>query len=163
MYFPLNSSLHFIGKASTNTCMSQMKYMWMQKLLESAWVSVFLDPRINGVDLPEYLKQETHIVLQYGHQMPIPIRDLLVNEAGIFATLTFHQAPFETFVPWDAVFAITDGDERMQVWPRDIPPDLELLLHPTSSQPKPEKVKAPPPEAQTTNTKARPTYLKLVD
>jgi hypothetical protein len=96
----------------------------MIHLMEDAWVLVHLDPRKKGVELPPHLQKDKRLILQYGYNMPMPIYDLVVDERGISATLSFQRVAHATFVPWSAVFGMTDGDKRVYVWEADIPPDL---------------------------------------
>lgn len=124
----------------------------MLTLLKDAWVYVHLDPRREGVALPEHLRRERNIVLQYGYNMPIPIADFVVDDRGIGAQLSFQRVSHATFVPWAAVFAITDGNKRAMVWEGDVPADLNLGEPPPQQQPKrpaltsvPLDGEAPPP------------------
>lgn len=129
----------------------------MLHLLETAWVYVHLDPRCDGVVVPEYFRTQPRLVLQYGFNMPVPIQDLKVDERGISATLSFRQTPQATFIPWAAVFALSDGDKRGMVWEEDVPKDLNLEA---------EEAPPPPPPAPTPakpGKKPRPSHLKLVD
>jgi hypothetical protein len=56
--------------------------------------------------------------------MPVPIRDLRVDETGVFGTLSFNRAPFTCMVPWHAVFALVGDDGRGMVWPDSMPPEI---------------------------------------
>ena len=77
-----------------------------------------------GVRLPE-TKKNVCVIFEYGWNMPTPIPDLLPNVHGIFATLLFSGSKFQTFVPWDAVFAIADKNTGNGiVWPSEMPPGL---------------------------------------
>ena len=102
------------------------KQQLMIHMLEDAWVYVHLDPRRDGVILPDHLRLEKRLVLQYGYNMPVPIDNFNVDERGISATLSFRRVPCATFIPWAAVFAVTDGDKRTWVWQEDMPADLNL-------------------------------------
>ena len=123
----------------------------MLELLKEAWVYVHIDPRRDGVLLPDFLREQPRVVLQYGYNMPVPIRDLTVDERGISATLSFRRVTHSTFIPWAAVFAMTDGEQRGMVWQEDLPPDLQLAEAPESSETaeakKPSAVSAPTPIA----------------
>lgn len=95
-------------------------------LLESGVnVYVNLDPRRAGVQLPDRLRHEPRVVLVYGKNLPTPIPDMQVTEAGIRGTLSFDATPHMTFVPWSAVFAIVTEDERGMLWKQDVPADLK--------------------------------------
>jgi hypothetical protein len=105
--------------------MTPDKLTVMLELLKEAWVYVHLDPRRDGVLLPDFLREQPRVVLQYGYNMPVPIYDLAVDERGISATLSFRRVSHATLIPWSAVFAMTDGEQRGFIWQEDIPTDLE--------------------------------------
>lgn len=138
------------------------KHLVLLELLKEAWVYVHLDPRRDGVALPEFLRDQPRLVLQYGYNMPVPMHDLTVDEKGISATLSFRRVPHATFIPWSAVFAMTDGEKHGMVWPADVPPDLKL----DAPEEAPRKAESsPPPTAPAAKPakKPRPSHLKLVD
>src|SRR5262245_60070782 len=112
------------------------KREFLLKMMEDACVLVHPDPRRGGVHLPEYLRQHAHLILQYGYNMPVAIADLKGDEGGIGATLSFQRTAHATFVPWSAVFAVADGDQRGYVWEADVPPDLSTAA-PEAAPPKP--------------------------
>src|ERR1039457_2767984 len=76
-------------------------------LLRAGWASLHLDARCPGVVVPAPFSSQAHLVLQYGRNMPIPITDLEVNEAGVSATLSFSRVYHRTYIPWHAVYAVT--------------------------------------------------------
>lgn len=158
----------------------------MLELLKEAWVYVHLDPRRDGVLLPDFLREEPRVVLQYGYNMPVPIHDLTVDERGIGATLSFRRVPQATFIPWSAVFALTDGEKHGMVWEEDIPQELlQEAAAPAKPGPAPVAAPAPAPTrpasisalpstapakpassqspAQPAGKRPRPSHLKLVD
>src|SRR5256885_8262358 len=81
-------------------------------LLHEGWTSLHLDARRPGVIVPSHLKGEAHLVLQYGHDLPIPIPDLTIDELGVSATLSFARTPHFTAVPWSAVYVVASDDGR---------------------------------------------------
>ena len=93
-------------------------------LLESADVFVHLDPRGEDVRVPKWFKNQPHLVLQIGLNMPVPIKDLEVTEDAVSCTLSFNRSPFFCFIPWRAVYALVGSDNRAMVWPEDIPPEV---------------------------------------
>lgn len=93
-------------------------------LLMQGAVFVHLDPRAGDVFVPEWLKRQPQLVLQIGLSMPVPIRDLRVDDAGVFGTLSFNRSPFTCMVPWHAVFALVGDDGRGMVWPDSMPPEI---------------------------------------
>ena len=80
---------------------------------------------------PPHLRAEAHLVLQYGHDLPIPIPDLEVDEHGVRATLSFSRNPQLTFVPWSAVYVVTCNDGRGVLYHEDVPEDVSIVAtHP---------------------------------
>ena len=126
----------------------------MLALLERSEARVHLDARRPGVKLPDRLLGDGHVRLDYGYGLTPPIPDLEIGEEGIRATLSFNRVPFDTFVPWTAVYLVADYDGNGAVWQEDIPPDLLEGMAPADPPtPQPE-----PPKPQ----KGRPNHLKLV-
>ncbi len=124
-------------------------------LLGKGAVLVHLDARRSDVAVPERLRGESKLVLRLGHGLSPPIPDLLVDDRGISATLTFGGAPFRCVMPWAAIYAaVADGEQRGMVWPDDIPDDL---LTGGPGEAAPEVADQPPPRSK------RPSHLKLVD
>lgn len=93
-------------------------------LLTQGAAFVHLDPRAVDVVVPDWLKRQPQLVLQIGLNMPVPIRDLRVDDAGVFGTLSFNRAPFTCMVPWHAVFALVGDDGRGMVWPDSMPAEI---------------------------------------
>jgi stringent starvation protein B len=95
--------------------------------LRGGWTSLHLDARRPGVAVPAGLRSEAHLVLQYGHDLPIPIPDLEVDEEGVRATLSFSKTPQRTFVPWDAVYVVACVDGRGVLYHEDVPDDVSII------------------------------------
>jgi stringent starvation protein B len=93
-------------------------------LLTQGAAFVHLDPRGVDVVVPDWLKRQPQLVLQIGLNMPVPIRDLRVDDTGVFGTLSFNRAPFTCMVPWHAVFALVGDDGRGMVWPDSMPSEI---------------------------------------
>jgi stringent starvation protein B len=93
-------------------------------LLERSSVHVHLDPRFEGVVVPAWFKKQPQLVLQIGLNMPVPIPDLRLDEAGMSCTLSFNRTPFFCVVPWGSVYAMVGEDGRGMVWPDDVPPEV---------------------------------------
>ncbi|HET6148718.1 MAG TPA: ClpXP protease specificity-enhancing factor SspB [Polyangia bacterium] len=104
-------------------------------LLRESWTSLHLDARRPGVIVPAHLKSEPHLVLQYGHDLPIPIPDLEVDEHGVRATLSFSKHPQRTVVPWSAVYVVTCDDGRGVLYHEDVPEDVSIIAtHPRADR-----------------------------
>ncbi len=95
-------------------------------LLREGRARVHADGRRAGVILPPELRGEKHVALDYGRSLPVPTTDVEVDGYGIKATLSFDRIQSVTFVPWGAVYAITDGQGRGRVWVEDLPDDVEF-------------------------------------
>ena len=107
------------------------KHEVFQALLREGWTSLHLDARRPGVIVPPHLRAEPHLVLQYGHDLPIPIPDLEVDEHGVRATLSFSKNPQRTVIPWSAVYVVTCDDGRGVLYHEDVPEDVSIIAtHP---------------------------------
>ena len=96
-------------------------------LLREGWTSLHLDARRPGVIVPTHLRGEAHLVLQYGHDLPIPIPDLEVDAYGVRATLSFSRTPQLTVVPWSAVYVVACDDGRGVLYQEDVPEDVSII------------------------------------
>jgi len=106
--------------------MNSAKKRLVEYLIQAGSVYVHLLTRADGVYVPEHLKATPTTALQIGYNFPVPIPDLKIDDTGITATLSFSRTPYLCFVPWDAVFAITNEAGQGAQWPID----GELLLEP---------------------------------
>jgi stringent starvation protein B len=102
-------------------------------LLKEGWTSLHLDARQAGVSVPDSFRGEAHLVLQYGHDLPIPIPDLEVDDFGVRATLSFSRMAHLTMVPWSAVYAVACVDGRGVLYPEDVPSDVSVIASPESA------------------------------
>lgn len=130
----------------------------MEALLAKAEAQVHLDARRPGVRLPERFLGQGNLRLDYGYHFTPPIPDLRFDDEGIHATLSFNRMPFQTFVPWSAVFLVADFDGNGAVWQDDIPQDV---LDAYAQKSGPRVVDEPAPEPAPAK-KPRPSHLRLV-
>jgi stringent starvation protein B len=96
-------------------------------LMREGWTSLHLDARRSGVIVPANLRNEAHLVLQYGHDLPIPIPDLEIDDYGVRATLSFQRMPHLTVVPWSAVYVVVCNDGRGILFAEDVPEDVTII------------------------------------
>lgn len=54
-------------------------------------------------DLPAHLKDQTHVILDVGYDMPVPIPDLMVDNFGISGTLSFNRRPCWIYARWSDI------------------------------------------------------------
>jgi stringent starvation protein B len=105
-------------------------------LLREGWTSLHLDARRPGVIVPAHLRGEAHLVLQYGHDLPISIPDLEVDDYGVRATLSFSRTPQLTVVPWSAIYVVACDDGRGVLYQEDVPDDVSIVAaRPPSDRP----------------------------
>lgn len=112
-------------------------------LLEESSMFIHLDPRRSEVMVPKLFVGQPQLVLQVGRNYSIPIPDLRVDEFGISCTLSFNGVPFLCKLPWHAIYALIGEDGRGQVWPDDVPPEVQFQRR--SAPPKPAAQKRPRP------------------
>jgi stringent starvation protein B len=105
--------------------------------LREGWVSLHLDARRAGVQVPQAFATEPHLVLQYGRNMPIPIPDLEVTDDGVTATLSFSRAPHRTHVPWSSVYVVACTDGRGILYYEDVPQEVSLMPPPGAAAARP--------------------------
>lgn len=95
-----------------------------RSLLLRGSMFVHLDPRVEGVVVPPWLRKQPQLVLQMGLDMVVPIVDLRIDRDGVYGTLSFNRSPFTCIVGWDAIFALSGDDGRGMVWPESMPPEI---------------------------------------
>jgi stringent starvation protein B len=96
-------------------------------LLREGWTSLHIDARRPGVIVPTAFRREAHLVLQYGHDLPIPIPDLEVDDYGVRATLSFSRTAHQTVIPWSAVYVVACDDGRGILYSEDVPDDVPVI------------------------------------
>ena len=95
-----------------------------EAILRTESVDLYLDPRKPGVVVPPKLRAAPGLVLRIGHDLPVPIPDLYVDDDGFSGTLSFDGQPFHCEVPWSAVFAIVSTQKRGAVWAEATPAEF---------------------------------------
>lgn len=130
----------------------------MRALLEKSEARVYLDARKAGVVLPAHLRAEPQLRLDYSYGFHPPIADLVIDDQGIGATLSFNQRAQPTFIPWPAVYLIADYDGNGAVWQDDIPGEvLERVAAALDKQP----IAPLPPKAEAPSRPSRPKLVAL--
>jgi len=126
---------------------SPSKKLIMQGFLASGYVQVLVNPRVSDICLPQRVCGMNAVLLHYGDAVSDPsIQDLVLDDDGISATLSFNKEPFPTRVPWAAVWLIgTEGHSHV-VWPDDCPTDFQQDI----------------PAAVIEPRRARPEWLRVV-
>jgi stringent starvation protein B len=131
-------------------------------LLREGWTSLHLDARRAGVIVPQQLHGEPHLVLQYGHDLPIPIPDLEVDDYGVRATLSFSRTAHRTVVPWSAVYVVACDDGRGVLYSEDVPPDVTVIAARATSDTAPPDLDAEMESEEMAMPAARQSVLRSV-
>jgi stringent starvation protein B len=131
-------------------------------LLREGWTSLHLDARRPGVVVPQQLHGEPHLVLQYGHDLPIPIPDLEVDDYGVRATLSFSRTAHRTVVPWSAVYVVACDDGRGVLDSEDVPPDVTVIAARATSDAAPADLDAELEPEEIAMPVARQSLLRSV-
>jgi stringent starvation protein B len=101
-------------------CQKQMR---MLASLKKGMVMLHLDARRPAVVVPKDLHSEAHLRLNFSYRFDPA--DLVVDDVGVRATLSFHGVRFLVAVPWSAVFAISSHVTReFWAYPEDMPAEL---------------------------------------
>lgn len=129
------------------------------KLLEDGAVLIHLDARREGVKVPLAHKEDPRLVLRLGFSLSPPIPDLLIDDDGVSATLTFRGTYFGCKLPWSAIYAIVSEDSRGLIWPEDVPSEVAKDF---ARQPHDVLGKDSPPEQPPPSSTPRRGHLKLV-
>jgi len=138
------------------------------QLLRKGSLFIHLDPRMQDVVVPPWLRHQAQLVLQVGMDMPIPIPDLRVDENGIFGTLSFSRTPFSCNMPWNAIFALVGAEGRGMVWPESMPAEIvaevERENERAALRPAPNAVTSSerPRATKTKSGKEIPSWLKVI-
>lgn len=101
---------------------NRAKQRCFRHLLDAGVTALHFDARAAGVQVPEQLRSDPWLVLNYSYRYNVA--DFTFDDKGVQASLTFGGRPHLCFVPWKAVFAITDDARTQgQHWQEDLPTD----------------------------------------
>jgi len=110
------------AKASEAASAREKRAM-LERLLDKGLVMVHLDARLPGVAVPKNLKDDPHLRLNLSWRFHIP--DFTIDNAHVFASLSFGGVPFPCDIPWRAVFAMSSQvSDEAYLWPDHLPPEL---------------------------------------
>jgi stringent starvation protein B len=125
-------------------------------MLKDGPVLLHLDARRAGVRVPPDLAPDPALVLRVGHNLTPAIPDLVIDEEGMRATLTFRGVPHACVVPWSALFAVTNEAGQGLVYDKDVPPEVAARMKGEDEE---GELEEPPPTPAPT---PRSRHLKLV-
>ena len=93
-------------------------------LQNNSSVFIHLYPKYPGVDVPKQFVKDFHLILQVGYAMAIHIPDLIINDDGIFCTLSFSGIKHYCKLPWKSIFIIKGYETGGCSWGEDMPQEL---------------------------------------
>ncbi len=96
-------------------------------LLAKGITALHMDARVAGLRVPSHLRDRSWLVLNfsYGYQLS----DFNFDDDGVQASLSFGGRPFPCFVPWEAVFAMSDESrDTFHFWQEEMPPEALASL-----------------------------------
>ncbi len=103
-------------------------------------IYVVIDARHEGVDVPEYLRDDLGLRLVFNTRMPQPLR---LSAESIEVRLSFAGQAYDCVIPMLAIWGVHSADGDFQyMWEADIPDELKADL-----QVEPEVVAKPSPKA----------------
>lgn len=107
-----------------NTTDHAEKRATMLTLLDRGLVMVHLDPRVDGVVVPEYLGFDPTLRLNIAYGFNLPA--LEIDDEGIYAVLSFGGVNHGCTLPWESIYALTlpDAEHDGKLWAASLPPEL---------------------------------------
>lgn len=87
------------------------KRAFFERALGSGIAALYLDPRVNGVVVPEKFAGYNALVLNYSYKYMVS--DFAFDDHFVIASLSFGGFPFRCVVPWAAVLAIESRSENL--------------------------------------------------
>jgi stringent starvation protein B len=92
------------------------------KMLDMGLVKVMLDPRVEGVRLPEHLKNQPALTLNFSYWHKGS--NVQVDDTGVYANLSFNGVNSLVSVPWPAIFALRAKDDSGLLFSENLPPEM---------------------------------------
>ena len=108
-----------------NSSVNEQKQRHLLSMLEKGLVMIHIDPRVEGVVVPEHFTSQAVLRLNIAYGFNLPA--LEIDEEGVYAVLSFSRRDFGCTLPWASVFAITlpDANNEGTMWPNSLPPELK--------------------------------------
>lgn len=113
------------------------KKEFFSRALQGGVASLYLDPRVQGVLVPDKLRGSPTLVLNYSYRYHIA--DFDFDNEKVIASLSFGGVPFQCVVPWDAVMGIgNQGESTFYSFVPDLPQAEDKTTLQSSENKKPE-------------------------
>lgn len=100
----------------------------LERLLEAGTVMVFIDSRLESVQVPEHHKGSAQLPLNLDYAFQIP--DFQIFDDRIEASLSFNRKRQFCVLPFEAIYAIrSDVAGEVAFFLEDVPADLSAAQH----------------------------------
>jgi len=119
------------------------KRQTLEFLLEQGIVFVQLDPRVEGVVVPDHLR--AHVPLGLNLSRNFHLETFEIDDDGVRASLSFKGVRSICVLPWSAVFSMS-ADEKAYFFEDALPPDLAQATGAQAGRVDDAQVEPPPPE-----------------
>lgn len=147
-----------------NTFTASEKQPQMLELLKYGTVMTFVDSRRPGVIIPDYLKGDYQLRLNFDYAFDID--DFRVLPDRIEASLSFNQRNFFCVIPFDAVYLILNNSiQRAGLFVESVPAEMMDILTATGEQEqvKSDRLKSVAPETNSKRAETPPATLRSPD
>ena len=109
------------------TLTERRKRIAIETELQKGKLLIHLDPRKEGVEVPEDLKEQPVLGLHFSHHFPFANTE--VGPLALSANLSFGGIRFACVIPYEAVFCLTQTTSREQTWfSESLPKELQTWL-----------------------------------
>ena len=95
------------------------------ELLDESLVSIQLDPRRDGVDVPAAYRDQPALCLNLSHSFHLDVFE--IGRFSIEASLSFGGARYHCVLPYSSIYSIEcTALERHYFFPEDVPVELDI-------------------------------------
>lgn len=107
---------------------AEKKEFFEETIRDNGIVQITLLSEFPGVDIPNYLKEEAVVRLNFSYMYNLPLFEF-DSYVGIMAELSFQGKWEYCFVPWGAITKIVqmDGEKKGREWKGVGPEDIENI------------------------------------
>lgn len=137
-----------------------------EDLLKTNRLYLTLDTRVEGVKIPSEHQGKSALTIIFGLDMPVPLKDMVVDDNGIEVTLSFKRSSHHCSIPWDAVwYLVPVGDREGVLFEHSLPEAVKKKLKACGNSIVPLDLDNYLEDrcCKTEEAPSRPHYLKVID
>ncbi len=94
----------------------------LNALLAEGLVTIHLNPRCEGVELPEHLMDQPSVSLNLSHRFAL--KTFEIGPLSIRAGLSFGGTRFLCQLPWSSIFGLVQEGQEPLLFPEEFPAEL---------------------------------------